>query len=78
MLAHVMVVAATSLSRASASTTVCRIGSSGNSGSPGKYIWVIIRWVNSVPNSEKWMCAGRQALRWFFHGYGPGLIVVNR
>ena len=24
------------------------------------------------------MCAGRQALWWFFHGYGPGLIVVNR
>ena len=50
----------------------------GTADRPGKYIWVIIRWVNSVPNSEKWMCAGRQALRWFFHGYGPGLIVVNR
>ncbi len=54
------------------------IGSSANSGSPGKYIWVIIRCVNSVPNNEKWMCAGRHALWWFFHGYGPGLIVVNR
>ena len=59
---------ATSRSRAAGSTTDWKIGSSGNSGSPGKYIWVIIRWVNSVPNSEKWMCAGRQAFWWLRHG----------
>ena len=29
--------------------------------------------MKSVPNSEKWMCAGRQALRWLRQGYGPGL-----
>ena len=38
---------------------------------------MIIRWVKSVPNSEKWMCAGRQALWWLCQGYGPGLMVVN-
>ena len=42
-----------------------------------KYIWVIIRCVKSVPNSEKWMCAGRHALWWFFHGWA-GLMVVKR
>jgi len=26
-----------------------KIGSSGNSGSPGKYIWVTSRWVNARP-----------------------------
>ena len=45
-----------------------KIGSSANSGSPGKYICVISRWVNALPKSEKWMCAGRHALRWFLHG----------
>ena len=44
------------------------MGSNGNSGSPGKYIWVTRRLVKPVPNTEKWMCAGRQALWWFFHG----------
>ena len=37
------------------------IGSNGNSGSFGKYICVTSRDWNDVPNSEKWMCAGRQA-----------------
>ena len=41
-------------------------GSTGRSGQreqrvPGKYIWVTMRCVNSLPNTEKWMCAGRQA-----------------
>jgi hypothetical protein len=31
-----------------------------------------------VPNSEKWMWAGRQALQWLRQGYGPGLIVRNQ
>ena len=44
------------------------MGSWPKSGSPGKYIWVTSRWTNARPNSEKWMCAGRQALWWFFHG----------
>ena len=30
------------------------------------------------PNTEKWMCAGRQAFSWFPHGYAPGLIVMKR
>src|SRR5699024_11820599 len=66
-----------SRSRAFWSIIAWKIGSSGNSGSPGKYICVIMRWVKSVPNNEKWTWAGRQALWWFFHGYGAGLIVVN-
>ncbi len=65
-------------SRALGSGTELKIGSCAKSGSPGKYICVISRWVNARPNSEKWMCAGRHALRWFRHGYGPGLIVTNR
>ena len=36
---------------------------SANSGSSGKYICVTSRCVNARPNSEKWMCAGRHALR---------------
>src|SRR5215467_3137097 len=64
-------------SRALGSGTELKIGSCAKSGSPGKYIWVTRRWVNARPNSEKWMCAGRQALGWFLHGYGPGLIVTN-
>ncbi len=67
----------TSRSRARASGTDCMIGSNGNSGSFGKYICVTSRDWNDVPNSEKWMCAGRHALWWFRHGYAPGLIVVN-
>lgn len=43
----------------------------------GKCIWVIIRWVNSMPKSEKWTWAGRHTLQLFFHGKGPGLIVVH-
>ncbi len=58
--------------------TELKIGSWKNSGSSGKYIWVTSRWVNAQPNTEKWMCAGRQALGWLPHGYAPGLIVVNR
>ena len=38
------------------------IGSNSSSGSPGKYIWVIIRVRNAGPKSEKWICAGRHAL----------------
>jgi hypothetical protein len=34
---------------------------------------VIIRWVKSVPNSEKWMCAGRQALWLVAPGVRAGL-----
>ena len=44
------------------SGTELKIGSSGSSGSPGKYIWVTSRWVNARPNSEKSMGHGRQAL----------------
>src|SRR5919204_3926342 len=65
-------------SRTFGSCTELKIGSSEKSGSSGKYICVTSRWVNARPNSEKWMCAGRQALGWFFHGYAPGLIVTNR
>ena len=43
------------------SRTELKIGSYGNSGSPGKYICVTSRCVNRRPKSEKWMCAGRQA-----------------
>ena len=60
----------TSRSRA-ASGTDWRIGSKANNGSPGKYIWVIRRWVKDRPNNEKWMWAGRQALGWFFQGRRP-------
>ena len=49
-------------SRALASLTELKIGSKANSGSPGKYICVTKRVRNDGPNSEKWMCAGRQAL----------------
>jgi hypothetical protein len=52
----------TSRWRARSSGTDCMIGSKGNSGSFGKYICVTSRDWNDVPNSEKWMCAGRQAL----------------
>ena len=38
----------------------------------------MMRCVKPVPKTEKWMCAGRHALMWFFHGYGPGLIVVKK
>ena len=38
-----------------------KIGSNGNSGSPGKYICVTRRVRKVGPNSEKWICAGRQA-----------------
>ena len=55
-------------SRALRSGTELKIGSWAKSGSPGKYICVISRWVNARPNSEKWMCAGRQAFGWFRHG----------
>jgi hypothetical protein len=68
---------AISNSRAFASRTEWRIGSYAKSGSPGKYIWVTSRSVKRRPKSEKWMCAGRQALSWFRHGYAPGLIVVK-
>src|SRR5579872_7208258 len=44
-----------------------RIGSSGMRGSPGKYICVTSRLESQGPNTEKWMCAGRHALAWFFH-----------
>ena len=64
--------------RAAGSRTELKIGSWAKSGSPGKYIWVTSRWVNARPNSEKWMCAGRQALGWLRHGYAPGLMVTNR
>ena len=50
------------------SGTAEKIGSWPNSGSSGKYIWVTRRWTKARPNSEKWMCAGRQALAWFPHG----------
>ena len=55
-----------------------RSGRTANSGSLGKYICVTSRVGNDVPKSEKWMCAGRQALWWLRHGYAPGLIVMNR
>ncbi len=55
-----------------------RIGSSRCNGSPGKYICVTRRSGSDVVSTEKWMCAGRQALRWFCHGYAPGLIVTKR
>src|SRR5947209_19414393 len=46
--------------RAFGSTDV-NIGSKSKSGSSGKYICVTRRERNDGPNSEKWMCAGRQA-----------------
>ena len=49
-------------SSASLSGIVVRIGQSGISGSPSKYIWVISRCAKPEPNTEKWMCAGRQLL----------------
>ena len=55
-----------------------KIGSYGNSGSPGKYICVTSRCVNARPKTEKWMCAGRQAFSWLPHGYEPGLTVTKR
>ncbi len=64
-------------SRAFGSLTELKIGSNGNSGSPGKYICVTSRDRNEWPNTEKWMCAGRQALGWLPHGYGPGFTVTN-
>ena len=64
--------------RACSSRTELKIGSNSNSGSPGKYIWVTRRCVNARPNTEKWMCCGRQALGWLPHGYAPGLIVTKR
>ena len=51
-----------------ASGTELKIGSWKNSGSPGKNIWVTRRCAKARPNSEKWMCAGRQAFGWFCHG----------
>ncbi len=33
-----------------------------------KYICVTSRLPHEVPSSEKWMCAGRQALGWLPHG----------
>ena len=48
--------------RAFSSVTELKIGSNGNSGSPGKYIWVTSRDRNEWPNTEKWMWFGRQAL----------------
>ena len=56
------------LARPSGRGTELKIGSNGNSGSPGKYICVTSRWAKARPNSEKWMCAGRQALWWLPHG----------
>src|SRR5262249_14638029 len=64
-------------SRADASRTELKMGSYGNSGSPGKYIWVTRRWAKERPNSERWMCAGRQAFGWLRHGYAPGLTVTK-
>ena len=58
----------TSRSRPAWSGIDCRIGSRGINGSPGKYIWVTSRLRNPLPKSEKWICAGRHALRWFFQG----------
>ena len=33
----------------------------------GPFLSIALRWEDG-PNSEKCMCAGRQALSWFFHG----------
>ena len=60
------------------SGTELRMGSSGMSGSPGKYICVTSLLARAGPNSEKWTCAGRQALSWLRHGYAPGLTVMKR
>ena len=64
--------------RSRSSRTELKIGSYANNESSGKYICVTSRWVNARPNSEKWMWAGRQALKWFSQGYGPGWIVMKR
>jgi hypothetical protein len=40
----------------------------GSSGSPGKNIWVTRREAMLLPNSEKWMWLGRQALAWLPQG----------
>ena len=63
--------------RSFSSRTELKIGSWKNSGSSGKYICVTSRCVNARPNSEKWMCAGRQAFGWLPHGYAPGFTVTN-
>src|SRR5215207_1909658 len=47
--------------RAFGSLTDWKMGSCSNSGSPGKYIWVMSLLLKASPNSEKCMCAGRQA-----------------
>src|SRR5919108_544652 len=44
-------------SRSFGSRTELKIGSCGNSGSPGKYICVTSRSSNKRPITEKWMCA---------------------
>ena len=60
--------AATSVSIASRDGIAPTIGQSQICGSPSKYIWVIRRWANALPNIEKWMCAGRQSLIRFGQG----------
>ena len=67
-LGDVVVVARRRAAVGPASGTAARIGSWKNSGSSGKYIWVTRRCVNAQPNTETWMCAGRQALGWLPHG----------
>lgn len=42
----------------------------------GKCIWVTRRWGNARPKTEKWICAGRHALWWLPHRYGPGFTVM--
>jgi hypothetical protein len=51
-----------------ASGTLWKIGSMASRGSPGKNICVMSRCANALPNSEKWMCAGRQPKAWFCQG----------
>src|SRR5436189_246894 len=54
------------------------MGSKSSNGSPGKYIWATSRSANVRPKTEKWIWAGRQALRCFRHGQAPGRRVVKR
>ena len=58
--------------RARSSAVQLKIGSAPSSGSPGKYIWVTRRVAKAGPKTEKWMCAGRQALCVVPPGIGAG------
>ena len=59
---------ATPAARALAPACRGRSGRAPAAGRPGKYICVMRRVAMLGPNSEKWMCAGRQPLAWLPQG----------